>query len=152
LLAGDEALLEHAIATSIAYKAGVVARDEHERGERMLLNFGHTFGHAIESEQGYGGLLHGEAVAVGMVLAATLSTQMGLAPVADCQRLQALLTRLGLPTAIPAGLPAAGLLARMRLDKKALSGLPRLVLWRGIGKAEVVRDVTEAALLHVLGG
>jgi 3-dehydroquinate synthase len=152
LLAGDEALLEHAIATSIAYKAGVVARDEHERGERMLLNFGHTFGHAIETEQGYGGLLHGEAVAVGMVLAATLSTQLGRAPAADGQRLHALLTRLGLPTALPAGLAAPALLARMRLDKKALSGVPRLVLWQGIGRAEVVHDVPEAALLRVLGG
>jgi 3-dehydroquinate synthase len=152
LLARYEALLEHAIATSIAYKAGVVARDEHERGERMLLNFGHTFGHAIETEQGYGGLLHGEAVAVGMVLAATLSTQLGRAPAADGQRLHALLTRLGLPTALPAGLAAPALLARMRLDKKALSGVPRLVLWQGIGRAEVVHDVPEAALLRVLGG
>ena len=152
LLAGDEALLEHAIATSVAYKAGVVARDEHERGERMLLNFGHTFGHAIESEQAYGGLLHGEAVSVGMVLAASLSTQLGLAPAGDCHRLHALLTRIGLPTAIPAGLHAAALLARMRLDKKAVSGVPRLVLWRGIARAEVVRDVDEAALLRILGG
>src|SRR5207342_2268446 len=83
LLAGDEALLEHAIATSVAYKAGVVARDEHERGERMLLNFGHTFGHAIEAAQGYGGLLHGEAVAVGMHLAAKLSSALGRAPPLD---------------------------------------------------------------------
>jgi len=150
LIAGDEALLEHAIATSVAYKAGVVARDEHERGERMLLNFGHTFGHAIEAAQGYGGLLHGEAVAVGMLLAAKLSTQLGRAPAADAQRLHALLARLGLPTALPAGLPAPELLARMRLDKKAVSGVPRLVLWRGIGQAEVVRDVTEEALLRAL--
>ncbi|MEO8159830.1 MAG: 3-dehydroquinate synthase [Arenimonas sp.] len=152
LLAGDEATLEHAIATSVAFKDGVVERDETERGERMLLNFGHSFGHAIETEQGYGGLLHGEAVAVGMLLAARLSTALGLAPAADATRLQALLARLGLPVALPKGLGAEALLQRMRLDKKALSGALRLVLWRGIGRAEVVAEVLEAALRRVLGG
>jgi len=150
LVAGDEGLLEHAIATAIAFKAGVVARDERERGERMLLNLGHTFGHAIETAQGYGGLLHGEAVAVGMVLAATLSSQLGRAPAADAQRLRALLTRLGLPTAVPAELDARELLAHMRLDKKAVSGVPRLILWRGIGQAEVVPAVAEDAVLRAL--
>jgi 3-dehydroquinate synthase len=152
LLAGDEAMLEHAIATSIAFKAGVVSRDETERGERMLLNLGHTFGHAIEAEQGYGGLLHGEAVAVGMLLAARLSAALGRAPATDAQRLQALLARLGLPTGIPAGLDPEALLRRMRVDKKALSGVPRLVLWRGIGAAEVVEGVPEEALLRTLAG
>ena len=127
-----------------------MARDETEQGERMLLNFGHTFGHAIETEQGYGGLLHGEAVAVGMVLAARLSSRLGRAPDADALRLQALLTRLGLPTSIPDGLSAQALLGRMRLDKKAVSGVLRLVLWRGIGEAEVVRDVADSEILHVL--
>jgi 3-dehydroquinate synthase len=150
LLAGDEAMLEHAIATSVAFKAGVVARDETERGERMLLNLGHTFGHAIEAEQAYGGLLHGEAVAVGMVLAAKLSAALGHAPATDTRRLAALLTRLGLPTELPSGLQADALLQRMRLDKKALSGVPRLVLWRGIGAAEVVDEVPGDALLQVL--
>jgi 3-dehydroquinate synthase len=150
LVAGDEALLEHAISTSIAFKAGVVARDERERGERMLLNLGHTFGHAIETAQGYGGLLHGEAVAVGMVLAATLSAHLGMSPHEDTARLRALLTRLGLPTAVPAGLEAHDLLARMRLDKKAVSGVSRLVLWRGIGRAEVVQGVADEAVLRAL--
>ena len=150
LLAGDEARLEHAIGTSIAFKAGVVSRDETERGERMLLNLGHTFGHAIETEQGYGGLLHGEAVAVGMVLAARLAGALGHAPVEDAARLAALLTRLGLPTALPPGLEAGALLRRMRMDKKAVSGVPRLVLWRGIGQAEVVDGVPEEALLRAL--
>jgi 3-dehydroquinate synthase len=150
LVAGDEALLEHAISTSIAFKAGVVARDERERGERMLLNLGHTFGHAIESAQGYGGLLHGEAVAVGMVLAATLSAQLGMAPHEDGARLRALLTRLGLPISVPAGLEASDLLARMRLDKKAVSGVPRLILWRGVGRAEVVQGVADEAVLRAL--
>jgi len=150
LAAGDEALLEHAIATAIAFKAGVVARDERERGERMLLNLGHTFGHAVETAQGYGGLLHGEAVAVGMVLAATLSAQLGLSTPEDTQRLRELLTRLGLPTALPDGLDANALLAHMRLDKKAVSGVPRLILWRGIGRAEVVQGVADDAVLRAL--
>jgi 3-dehydroquinate synthase len=150
LAAGDEALLEHAIATAVAFKAGVVARDERERGERLLLNLGHTFGHAIETAQGYGGLLHGEAVAVGMVVAATLSEHLGLADEEDTRRLRDLLARLGLPTALPAGLEGRELLARMRLDKKALSGVPRLVLWRGIGRAEVVSGIADEAVMRAL--
>ena len=112
LLGRDAGALEHAIATSCAHKAGVVARDETEQGERMLLNFGHTFGHAIETAQGYGGLLHGEAVAVGMVLAARLSAPLGRAPAADaepacrrCWRASACRPRC------PAGLDPAALLA-----------------------------------------
>jgi 3-dehydroquinate synthase len=150
LVAGDAALLGHAIATSVAFKAGVVSRDEKERGERMLLNLGHTFGHAIETAQGYGGLLHGEAVAVGMVLAATLSTQLGRAPAGDLQRLRALLTRLGLPTSMPEGLDPNAVLAHMRLDKKSVSGALRLVLWRGIGQAEVVPGLTDEQVLRAL--
>ena len=150
LLARAPDALAHAIATCCRHKAGVVARDETEQGERMLLNFGHTFGHAIETEQGYGGLLHGEAVAVGMVLAARLSARLGRAQAADAERLAALLARFGLPTAIPPGLAANALLQRMRLDKKALSGQLRLILWRGIGEAEIVSGVEEAAIRPVL--
>jgi 3-dehydroquinate synthase len=146
LLAREPAALEAAIATSCRHKAGVVARDETEQGERMLLNFGHTFGHAIETEQGYGGLLHGEAVALGMLLAARLSARLGRAPAADATRLQALVERFGLPTALPDGLDPAGLVRRMRLDKKAVSGQLRLILWRGLGQADVVPDVPEAAI------
>jgi len=150
LLARDANVIAEAIAVSCRQKAGVVVRDETEQGERMLLNFGHTFGHAIETEQGYGGLLHGEAIAVGMVLAARLSAHLGRAPVADSERLQALLLRFGLPVTIPPGLSADALFARMRLDKKSLSGALRLILWRGLGQAEVVRDVPEADILAVL--
>ena len=151
LLAREPASLEYAIAQSCQRKAAIVVRDETEQGERMLLNFGHTFGHAIETEQGYGGLLHGEAVAVGMLLAARLSADLGRAPFADAQRLQALLARFRLPTHIPEDLAPDALLQRMRLDKKAVSGALRLILWRGIGHAEVVREVPEAAILKVLG-
>jgi 3-dehydroquinate synthase len=152
LNARDANALAEAIATSCRHKAGVVARDERELGERALLNFGHTFGHALEAEAGYGALLHGEAVAIGMLLAARLSAALGRASPADSERLAALLARFGLPTALPADAQADALLARMRLDKKNLSGRMRLILWRGIGHAEIVSDVDEAAILDVLRG
>ncbi|HLI17110.1 MAG TPA: 3-dehydroquinate synthase [Rhodanobacteraceae bacterium] len=152
LLARDPDALTHAIARCCRYKAGVVERDEREAGERALLNFGHTFGHALEAEAGYGTLLHGEAVAIGMLLAARLSTQLGIATDADTERLHALLQRLGLPTAPPSGLDPDALLARMRLDKKNRAGGLRLILWRGIGRAEVVERVDERAVMHVLEG
>ncbi|SOD56403.1 3-dehydroquinate synthase [Pseudoxanthomonas wuyuanensis] len=157
LLAGDAETLALAIAASCEHKAEIVERDPLEKGERALLNLGHTFGHAIETEQGYGSpdndnLNHGEAVAVGMVLAARLSADLGMAPAADTERLETLLQAFGLPTAIPAGLAPDALLARMRLDKKNQAGRLRLVLWRGIGQAEVVADVDEQPVLAVLGG
>ncbi len=155
LIAGDDAALAEAIARSCAHKAEIVERDPFEHGERALLNFGHTFGHAIETEQGYGGrdgsgLNHGEAVAVGMVLAARLSTALGLASAADGDRLRALLVTLGLSVDLPAGLDAEALLARMRLDKKAQASGLRFVLWDGIGRARIVADVAEEAVLGVL--
>lgn len=156
LLAGDDACLAEAIARSCRYKAEVVARDPFEHGDRALLNFGHTFGHAIETEQGYAGaadgLVHGEAVAVGMVLAARLSAMLGRASEADASRLERLLDRLGLPVRIPAGLAPDRLLARMRLDKKADAAGLRFILWDGIGQGRVVRDVPETAVLEVLAG
>ncbi|HQV71355.1 MAG: 3-dehydroquinate synthase [Dokdonella sp.] len=150
LLARDATALEAAIASSCRHKAGVVARDERELGERALLNFGHTFGHALEVEAGYGEILHGEAVAIGMRLAACLSSRLGLAASKDAERLQALLQRLKLPTRIPPGLQPHRLLERMRLDKKSVSGQLRLILWRGIGQAEVVGGVAESAIEEVL--
>jgi 3-dehydroquinate synthase len=155
LLAGENAVLADAIARSCAYKADVVARDPFEHGDRAMLNFGHTFGHAIEAEQGYAGtrgegLNHGEAVAVGMVLAARLSEALGMAAEADTQRLRMLLQRFGLPTALPPGLDANALLARMRLDKKADAHGLRLILWEGVGEARIVPGVDEAAVLGVL--
>lgn len=155
LLAGDDAALAQAIARSCEHKAEIVARDPLEKGERALLNLGHTFGHAIETEQGYGApgndnLNHGEAVAVGMVLAARLSARLGMSSEADTDQLRDLLLRYELPVEIPAGLAPDALLARMRLDKKNLAGRLRLVLWRGIGHAEVVADVDEADVLTVL--
>jgi 3-dehydroquinate synthase len=150
LLALDETAMTEAISRSCRHKAAVVARDETEQGERMLLNLGHTFGHAIETEQGYGGLLHGEAVAVGMCLAAKLSVLMKRAAKSDTDRLIQLLQRANLPTSIPEGLDPKALIAHMRLDKKAVSGRLRLILWKALGRADVVNDVPEDAILSVL--
>ena len=150
LLAADPAALTEAIARSCSHKAAIVMRDPREHGERALLNFGHTFAHAIEAEQGYDGCNHGEAVAIGMVLAAQLSTALGMAPQPDGMRLRALLSRFGLPVDLPANLDAEGLLDRMRLDKKAQAGGLRFVLWERAGAAKVVADVPAAAVLQVL--
>lgn len=150
LLGRDISALGEAISFSCRYKAGVVARDEREQGERALLNFGHTFGHAIEAEAGYGQTLHGEAVAIGMLLATRLSARLGLAAVADADQLEALLGRYGLPTQLPKGLDAKRLFERMILDKKSLSGKLRLILWRGAGKAEMFGDIDDSAVQILL--
>ena len=139
-----------AIARSCQFKAEVVARDETEQGDRALLNFGHTFGHALETATDYGSLLHGEAVAIGMLMAARLSANLGRSSLADTERLRQLLIRLRLPVDRPDGPSPSQLLELMRLDKKSLSGELRLVLWRGIGNAEIVRDVPELAVREVL--
>lgn len=150
LVERDEKTLIQAIATKVHYKAGVVARDETEQGERALLNFGHTFGHALETAGGYTTLLHGEGVAIGMVLAAKLSERLGMSDSADTRRLQQLLQTIGLPTDVPSGFEPASLLALMRLDKKNVAGTLRLILWRGIGRAEIVSGVNETDVLAVL--
>lgn len=150
LLAGCSEALHHAIATSCRHKAAIVARDPLEHGDRVLLNFGHTFGHAIEAEQQYGGLNHGEAVSVGMVLAARLSARLGLASADDALRLRELLHTFGLPVDLPRGLSADALLARMRLDKKATADGLRFVLWTRPGQARRVDDVPSGEVLAVL--
>ena len=150
LLARDPAALVQAIATSCRNKAGIVARDETEQGERALLNFGHTFGHALETATGYGSFVHGEAIAIGMMLAARLSARLQRASDADTDRLRALLERCGLPTALPANVDRSRLLDLMRLDKKNVSGRLRLILWRGIGRAEIVSDVDEEPIRAVM--
>ena len=150
LLARNAAALTHAIATCCRFKAAVVERDERETGERALLNFGHTFGHALETESGFGSLLHGEAVAIGMLLAARLSVRLGLAHAADAERLHALLQRFDLPVAVPRGLDADALLARMRLDKKNRADTLRLILMRGIGRAEIADSVDPRAIRDAL--
>ncbi len=149
LLARDSEALVHAVAESCRIKAEIVAADEREAGERALLNFGHTFGHAIEAGVGYGEWLHGEAVAAGMVLAARLSERLGGLAGADVERLRALLQRAGLPVEAPR-LHAERYLALMRRDKKVVAGSMRFVLLRAIGEAFVTGEVSERAIGAVL--
>jgi 3-dehydroquinate synthase len=149
LKARDAGALTHAIARSCEIKATVVAKDEREQGLRAILNFGHTFGHAIEAATGYQALLHGEAVALGMVMAADLSRRLGMIDAALQERIRSLLRRAGLPTA-PPRIGAARALELMRMDKKVLAGAVRLVLLEKLGGAVVTGrysgDALEATL------
>jgi len=147
--ARDADALVHAVTESCRIKAQIVAADEREAGERALLNFGHTFGHAIETGVGYGEWLHGEAVAAGMVLAAKLSQLLGMTAGADVERLRIVLQHAGLPVGAPR-LGAERYLALMGRDKKVVAGSIRFVLLRGIGDAFVTADVPEAPLRMVL--
>ena len=148
LMARDHAALAHAIARSCEIKSDVVARDEREGGLRAVLNFGHTFGHAIESGLGYGEWLHGEAVACGMVLAADLSQRMGLMPSDFVARLRTLVERAGLPVQ-PPRLGAERYLQLMRVDKKAEAGAIRFVLIESLGKAGL-HSVPDALIVETL--
>jgi 3-dehydroquinate synthase len=131
----SSACLAEVVARSVAHKAEVVVADEREQGQRALLNFGHSFGHALETHTAYQHYLHGEAVAIGMVMAARLSESRGLLTAGFAQRLADLLQALGLAVTIPGGIHASDLLGHMRLDKKNLSGRQRLVLLDGPGRA-----------------
>jgi len=149
LLAKEPAALAEVICRACAIKAAIVAEDERELGRRALLNLGHTFGHAIEAGAGYGLVLHGEAVAAGLVLAAELSARLGRLPGADAQRVRALLAATGLPVD-PPRLGAARMLELMAMDKKVKGGAIRLVLLEGIGSAVVADDYPREALEKLL--
>lgn len=146
LLAKDPDTLAYAIKRSCELKAEVVAEDERESGRRAILNFGHTFGHAIEHTQGYGEWLHGEAVAAGMVMAAQLSGIEGQ----DIERLTQLIEAAGLPTA-PPSIPVNRWLVAMGMDKKVQKKQLRFVLLRSLGEAYLSADVERARLLAVIG-
>jgi 3-dehydroquinate synthase len=155
LRAGDTALLAHAVQRSCEIKARVVAADEREQGLRAILNFGHTFGHAIEAGMGYGAWLHGEAVGCGMVMAAHLSHGLGLVDAAFVQRLTQLIARAGLPTAAP-HLPIAGAasvteryMQLMRVDKKSEAGAIKFVTIDRPGQAGV-RSAPDAVVHSVI--
>ncbi len=156
-LRGDEDARRRAVIESCTIKAAIVVEDERETGRRALLNLGHTFGHALETEAGYSDdLLHGEAVAIGMVLAFELSARLGLCPAEDAERVRTHLRQIGLPTAPgdrqPAGVvwrPDA-LVERMRQDKKVRQGKVKFVLARGIGDAFVAEDVDLAQVRALL--
>ena len=150
LLAREEAPLAEAIERSCAIKAEVVAADEREGGLRAILNLGHTFGHAIETAQGYGSWLHGEAVATGMLLALQLSAARGSIPAAEVDELRALLLAARLPVDAPEDMSADDFLALMMRDKKVIDGRLRLVLLDAIGAASVVDDATESEIRALL--
>lgn len=142
--------LAHAIERSCANKAEVVAVDEREEGPRALLNFGHTFGHAIETGTGYGAWLHGEAVSAGMVLATRLSQRLGWIGREETQRVAAILASAGLPVQAP-GLGLERYLELMGLDKKVEGGRVRFILLKRIGEALVSDQVSREALADVFG-
>jgi 3-dehydroquinate synthase len=149
LLARDPAALEYAIHRSCQIKAQIVSHDEREQGERALLNFGHTFGHAIEAATGYVQWLHGEAVAMGMVVAADLSQRLGQLAPGELRRLVTLLQRAGLPVAAPR-MGADTAFDYMSIDKKVKSGRVRLVLLSAIGTAAMTGDYDDSALQGTL--
>lgn len=150
LNACDPELMAYAIKRSCEIKAEVVAQDEREGGIRAILNLGHTFGHAIETEQGYGNWLHGEAVGAGMWMAADLSMRLGWLEPADLARVETLLRRANLPIAPPSDMTPDRFIELMSVDKKVLDGQIRLVLLQGLGQAVVTSEVDPQALNSTL--
>ncbi|MGY4043957.1 3-dehydroquinate synthase [Aeromonas hydrophila] len=150
LQAQEPAALAYAIRRCCEIKADVVGQDETEHGVRALLNLGHTFGHAIEAEKGYGNWLHGEAVAAGTMLAANTALARGDVTKQQVDRIRALLLAANLPVQAPPEMDFAAFIRHMRRDKKVLEGKLRLVLPVGIGHAQVVADVSDAELLAVI--
>ena len=152
LLAKSPAALAHAVQRSCEIKAGIVGQDEREGGLRAVLNFGHTFGHAIESGMGYGAWLHGEGVACGMVMAAHLSERLGLVDAAFVHRLTRLIAKAGLPVKGPVlnvSDNAARYMELMRLDKKSEAGEIRFVVIDGPGRA-LIRSAPDVLVRNVV--
>lgn len=151
LLARDAAALTHAITRSCQDKAAIVAQDEHEiSGTRALLNLGHTFGHAIETGTHYVGHLHGEAIAIGMCLAAQLSQRLGWLEATAVMRIFELLQKVRLPTRIPDSLSVEQMLELMKVDKKVQQGRVRLVLMQGLGNSVLTDDYSSELLRQTI--
>ena len=155
VLVREPAALAHAVARSVEMKAEIVAEDEKEAGRRALLNLGHTFGHALEAETGYGeALLHGEAVAAGSALAFRFSAAQGLCPLQDAERASAAIAAAGLPTRLsevsPRPFDAQRLVRHMAQDKKAEGGRLTFILARALGEAFTARDVDAQAVREFL--
>jgi len=146
----DTDALDYLIYRSVLNKAEIVAADEKEAGVRALLNFGHSFGHALEAESRYSKFLHGEAVSIGMVTASRLSESRGLCSQGTTGRISALLTRFGLPVTIPAETSIDGLRDALDLDKKALASGLRLILLTGIGRAIINNDNHPDEIISVI--
>ena len=145
---GDPAALEKMIAASIRIKAEVVGKDERELGLRMILNFGHTLGHAIEAASGYRALLHGEAIAWGMLAALSISRQRGLVTAEAARRMEALIRYFDPPPMPPVS--SKRLLQAASGDKKNRAGVRRFVLLQGLGEAVIVEDITDAEVLAAI--
>ena len=148
----DAARLGPIISRAIELKAGVVERDERESGERMLLNYGHTVGHALEAASSYETLLHGEAVAVGMEVAARIAVSVGSLHPADADRQRRLVEALHLPRRAPAGYTLQDVLSRLSVDKKRVGARQRWVLATRVGEAVVRDDVPAAAVVDAISG
>jgi 3-dehydroquinate synthase len=148
--ASHQSLISNLIRRAAKVKVDIVNADERETGERMLLNYGHTLGHAIEAAAGYGTLLHGEAIAIGMELEAQLAARLGLVGPALVERQRSLLRAYGLPAEIPQGMPADEILARTLRDKKVRAGKVRWALPAGMGAAVVRDDVPEPLVRAVV--
>jgi 3-dehydroquinate synthase len=142
--------LAYAIERSCQDKADVVAKDETEQGVRALLNLGHTFGHAIETGMGYGNWLHGEAIAVGMLMAADLSVRMGWMSENELERVRNIFIAANLPVAAPAELTPKEFMALMSVDKKVQDGVIRLILMKGIGQSIISDDYDASKLQETL--
>jgi 3-dehydroquinate synthase len=148
--ARDDLAITRIIERSCQTKADIVAQDEREQGVRALLNLGHTFGHAIENAKGYGVWLHGEAVSLGMLMAADLSCRMGMIGPADVERINLILAAAGLPVDGVEGVNAEQLRKLMSVDKKVLAGKLRLVLYKELGKADIFDSVAETLIMETL--
>ncbi len=150
LRARDSESLSEAVRISCEEKAAIVAADERESGIRAILNFGHTFGHAIETQMGYGAWLHGEAVGAGMVMAADLSWRLGMLTVQDVADIKALISKAGLPVSPPEGISVDQFISSMSHDKKAQQGVIRFILLEALGEASIKADIAPEILFQTL--
>ena len=150
MLSRDSDAIAWAVRRSCEIKAQIVEADEHEHGQRALLNFGHTFGHAIEAAMGYGNWLHGEAISAGMVMALDMSERTGRIGGNTVQRGVHLLERAGLPIAPPQSMNPQQMHGYMARDKKVSAGQLKLILANAIGETETTSDFTEADLFATL--
>ena len=143
-------LLATLITRSCQAKVDVVSQDEKEAGLRAILNYGHTLGHAVESLTGYSQVNHGEAVGIGMVAAGQIAVHLGLWSPTDCDRQNALITKTGLPQAMPSHLSFQAILDTLQTDKKVKAGKVRFILPEAIGQVKITDEVTEAILKQVI--
>ncbi len=150
VMARDQEAIAFIIERSCQSKADIVIEDEKEKGVRALLNLGHTFGHAIENAKGYGVWLHGEAVGLGMLMAADLSQKMGRLSELDVARVRAILLAAKLPVSAVEGVSSEQLRRLMSVDKKVLDGQLRLVLYTALGQADIVPDAPEEMIMQTL--